>query len=665
MKWKYLVEELKLLGWKKAIFRVKYELSRRWYPYIYPIKTYHNIKTISLKEWHRQPFFLPDFTESSTIKAYRNMFSVEQKKQIVSDAQKIIHGQIQCFSKWWGNYGNPIDWHKNPQTGVSWPQNIHYSQVYSHAARCGDIKLSWELNRFPHLYTLGRAYLLTSEEKYAQAFFDALLSWEQNNPYRVGINWANGQELAIRSLAWIWAMYIFGNASSFNNNHFQRLQRLIFLHGEHIYHGINYARYAVHNNHLIGEALGLYAIGSIFPWLPKAKKWRNFGKKILENDCLQQFHDDGGYCQNSHTYHRLATHYYIWYCRIAESIGDTISQKVYLIIKRSADYFTAFINTANGYLNNWGCNDGALLCPWTMCCYRDFRPVISAARYLTEKKLSFTKGPWEEELFFLFGAQSLTAKILPCSLKSQSFPTSGLHSLRIDEQNFIVFRCGSVIDRFGQADQLHVSLFWKGLCVATDAGTYSYYDKHYHQYFMGTKSHNTVTVDDKDQMYLHRPFKWLYWTKAKLLQVNAREIYGEHYSYPGVIHHRKIKKIHKDWQIEDFLVAQTEHKYILHWLIDSFSFTILYKDNYKFKVLLTTVQGSYYLQITSSHSTDFSIDVGWQSSFYQHKQQSISICAKNTNICTAFCSYFTATKENMSNKHVFTKFWNEYQRKFL
>lgn len=654
MRWKYLYAELKDLGWKKSIFRIKYEISRKWQPYTLPVKkNLPRITTISLKEWSSQKvaFFTPDFTKKTTLAAYHRLFSANDKDTILSYADRVINGEILCFSKWWGDYGNPINWHKNPQINISWPSEVHYSQIYSHAKQCGDIKLVWELNRFPQVYLLVRAYLLSGDEKYPAAFLQQLHDWQKHNPYRAGANWANGQELAIRSLAWIYALYVFCSSSCFGEEDFQSLQKLLYLHAQHIYREIHYARYAVHNNHLIGEALALYAIGSLFPWLTKAKKWRTFGKFILHNDCLKQFHADGGYCQSSHTYHRLAMHYYIWYCRITESIGDDVHQEVYDVIEKSHNYLQAFLNTTNGHLNNWGCNDGALLCPWTVCGYRDFRPLLSATHYLLNKTRLFTHGPWDEELFFFFGSKSLQTKMSPQQLKSSSFSISGLHTLRVDQQNFAIFRCGSVIDRFGQADQLHVDICWRGIPIAIDAGTYSYYHKKDHQYFMGTKSHNTVSVDDQDQMYLLRPFKWLNWTKAQLLFHNGWQVCGEHYGYDDVIHKRCLQHMNNTWIIEDILGAKITHKYVLHWLITFFSFTITEKNANNLKMKLQTTQGDYYLQIRSTASVEFSVQVanknskqGWQSQFYGHVEKAISIQATTAGNNVTFTSHFTGNE---------------------
>src|SRR5439155_22299784 len=63
-----------------------------------------------------------------------------------------------------------------------------------------------------------------------------------------------------------------------------------------------------------------------------------------------------------------------------------------------------------------------------------------------------------------------------------------------------------------QADLLHVDIWWKGLNVALDAGTYKYSaPAPWNNAFARTVYHNTVTVDAEDQMEQAGPFLWLPW----------------------------------------------------------------------------------------------------------------------------------------------------------
>jgi len=661
---KNLYEEIKLLGFKGTLFRIYYEFSLRsglkeLFSFIKPRV---NIR-ITIEEWrkNRPKCFLPTIEEAK--KVLNEILRDEDKDKIIKIADDILKSNIICFSKWIGNYKNPIDWHYNPKKQTSWPKNIHWSKVAKFEKYCGDIKLSWEINRFPHVYYLVRAYIITGDSKYVKLFTEHLKSWEENNPYDYGINWNSGQELSIRIISWIYALYMMGNDNYFKNDDFQRLVRLIYYHAKHIEKNINYAYYAVHNNHLIGEALGLYIVGVLFPYFKESKRWRKKGKKILEGSkCIKQFYEDGGYCQLSFNYQRLALHYYLWALRIADVNGDVFSEDILKILDRSARFLYSFINLEDGRLPNWGANDGALLNPWTSCDFSDFRPIINALSYITRKKRVFASGLWDEELFWFFGTDALKAQIHPYKLKSYSFPYTGIHVLRKDGKNFVSFRCGSVIDRFGQADQLHVDLWWKGLNIAIDGGSYLYNDElQYHRYFMGTRSHNTVIVDDEDQMLLHRRFKWLYWTKAKLLHFSYDCAEGEHYGYlrlkGKVIHRRKIKILEKDvFIIEDKIFQNYDvyHSYDLHWLINDFKYSVDNLGNNIYKITLETPKGEYYIFLKSSKEAKIIINRakednknpdGWQSRYYGEKIPALSIHLKciSNNGCD-FITIFTPEK---------------------
>lgn len=656
-----IFEELKLLGIKGSLFRIYYELKLKIGSKKFGL-FFNNTKEIKIdiETWRRKKnnIFFPSTTEAK--RGLNTLLLEESKRGIIGVAEKAMKGEILCFSKWHGNYGNPINWHLNPTTGISWPRDIHWQKVMKYEKNCGDIKLTWEINRFPHLYYFVRAYVLTEDKKYVKAFCNQLRTWDEQNPYGYGVNWFNGQELAIRLLSWIYAIYMMGDDDSLTEEDFQRFVKLLYLHTRHIEENISYAYYAVHNNHLIGEALGLYISGTLFPYFLESERWRKKGKEILEGKrCLNQFYTDGGYCQLSFNYQRLALHYYVWALRVAELNGERFNREIYTIMDKSAMFLSACMNREDGTLPNWGANDGALLSPWTTCDCRDYRPLINALSYITRRKRAFESGPWDEELLWFFGQESLDSEIEPYHLQSESYPTTGLHILRNSENTFGMFRCGTVRDRFGQADQLHVDIWWNGFNIAIDGGSYLYNDElQYHRYFMGTKSHNTVTVDSQDQMLLYRRFKWLYWTKAHLLNYSDKYAEGEHCGYRrlgnALTHRRAFKTLGaSSFLVEDFLTqnGNTIHAFDLHWLIQDFPWTVYKIEENKYVITFVTPKGNYYLFIESDKDAELTInrakdDIlcpdGWQSGYYGEKRPALSLhlVSNSENECT-FVSLFT------------------------
>ncbi len=95
-----------------------------------------------------------------------------------------------------------------------------------------------------------------------------------------------------------------------------------------------------------------------------------------------------------------------------------------------------------------------------------------------------------------------------------TFDKGGYYIIR-EPETLTFIKCGSYKDRPSQADNLHLDIWYKGENILPDAGTYKYNtDEQTMRYFGGTQSHNTVMLDDKDQMLKGGHFMWFYWTQC-------------------------------------------------------------------------------------------------------------------------------------------------------
>jgi hypothetical protein len=136
-------------------------------------------------------------------------------------------------------------------------------------------------------------------------------------------------------------------------------------------------------------------------------------------------------------------------------------------------------------------------------------------------------------------------------------------------------RASSFRSRLGHMDQLHLDLWWRGLNITQDAGTYLYNaDPPWDNPLVASRVHNTVTVDNRDQMTRGGRFLTLDWFPAfsKRLIATDEEVSGRlmayHKGYRGVRHERVLTVFGDErWQVEDTLVSQQPHLYRLHWLL--------------------------------------------------------------------------------------------------
>ena len=108
----------------------------------------------------------------------------------------------------------------------------------------------------------------------------------------------------------------------------------------------------------------------------------------------------------------------------------------------------------------------------------------------------------------------------------------------------MMVRCGRYRHRPLQADMLHVDFWWNGQNVLADPGTYSYNPPAgWGGHFPGTGSHNTITVDGRDQMVRGPRFMWLHWVQGEVLGSGYEDgswIVVEHTGYSPARHRRLI-----------------------------------------------------------------------------------------------------------------------------
>lgn len=515
--------------------------------------------------------------------------------QLTAEAEAILAGAWRYFGRRPFPVGFPPDWHRNPLSGELAPAARHWSQIgdFDH----GDIKLIWEASRFSVAYTLVRAYALTGDERYPGAFWALVLDWAEKNPPQRGPNWKCGQEAALRALAWCFGLFGFSASPASTCDRVAFLAAMLAAHAERIERTISFARLQK-NNHAVSEALGLWTVGLLFPEFRRAHHWRTLGKTILEEEIRRQIYPDGSYILFSTNYHRMVLQLLIWALRLGEINNDRFSDEAYVRFEKALLFLHQLTDPETGRTPNCGGNDGTLVLALNSCAFSDFRPVLQAGYYLLHRKCLFPLGSWDEDLFWLFGVEALqrspsksTGAAPKQEQKSCSHPdepeielrqsslsaqSGGYYTLR-SRHSWALARCSHYQDRPHQADQLHLDLWWHGVNVACDAGSYLYNGElPWNNSLARTVVHNTVTVDGCDQMARASRFLWLDWAQGSIRwqMSSSRGLLefweGEHTGYRrlGVTHRRAVLRAGEDsWLVVDDILGTGDHTTRLHWLL--------------------------------------------------------------------------------------------------
>lgn len=593
---------------------------------------------------------------------HRSLFTQWDTKELSPqyEVEGLVKGQWRYFSHMVAGSTFPPNWHSNPCTGESAPSNVHWSQIgdFGH----GDIKVIWELSRFGVAYSLARAYARSGNNCYANYFWQLLEDWQLNNPPNQGANWKCGQETALRVMACCFALYAFLDSPSTTPERIVSLTQLIAVSGYRIEGNLSYAL-SQRNNHGISEGVGLWTIGLLFPELRHASRWRKQGQQVLERLAQELIYDDGSFVQHSVNYHRLMLHAYLWAIELGEKNKQPLSSTLKQRVGKAGHFLYQLQDQQSGHLPYYGQNDGALILPLTNADYQNFRPVIQATHYLSTGSRCYESGVWDEELLWLFGPHAIEAPLSPPPVTDLRAKVGGYYTLR-SKDGFAFVRCGTYKDRPGQADMLHVDLWWRGQNIALDAGTYSYNAPlPWDNPLAGTAYHNTITVDDRDQMDRVGKFLWLPWlagcetayTHSPDRHVSYWE--GEHNGYerlPHPVHYRRaiLKVGEKGWLMWDRLVSNTAHKYRLHWLLLDCPMNW---DDLECRLCLETSSGDYYVQLGSdSDSTHFFLirgdpdnPRGWHAPYYQFRAPTLSVTGEDNQQSINFWTFFSAAPSIM------------------
>ncbi len=500
--------------------------------------------------------FYPSFDDpNATIHALRTHFPGEEN-QIIARADRICDGFFDLLGYKNLYFENKVpDWHRDPILHRVSPK-IHWSRIaLEDATQSGDKKIIWELNRHQYFSTLGRAYWLTRDEKYADAWIALLESWFAENPPKIGVNWLSSLELAFRSISWIWAFHFFKDSPKFSPEIFLLLLKYLYLHGRHIETYLS--TYFSPNTHLTGEALALYFLASFLPELKDSSRWKNSGYRILLDSLDFQVRDDGVYAEQSSHYHRYTVDFYASLLILRRQAGEKIEPKHLEKLNGLLD-FLLHITQPNGEIPMFGDDDGGRFYFLDEKAPADSSPTLALGAVLLGRgdlKTGSVKAG--AELLWLLGADGLrefeNLETLEPAETIKAFRPSGFFLIRDSwnaDSNFLLIDCGKhgfLNGGHAHADALSIVMSVDGEPLLIDPGTHNYTsDLESRRLFRSTSSHNCLTVNGESSSIPDGPFSWISKTDAHLLEwendTNAVRFRGTHSGFErfGVDYEREI-----------------------------------------------------------------------------------------------------------------------------
>lgn len=157
---------------------------------------------------------------------------------IIVSADRVCAGKFETLGygplEFSDKSSNRINWHLDAISGKVAPL-LHWSRINAlDFSQVGDSKVVWELNRQQWGTTLGLAWQLTGDERYAQVFMQHVRTWMQDNPAGYGINWCSSLEVSYRMISWCWALVLFKDSASLSPHTQLSMMSWLQAHAVHI-----------------------------------------------------------------------------------------------------------------------------------------------------------------------------------------------------------------------------------------------------------------------------------------------------------------------------------------------------------------------------------------------------------------------------------------------
>ena len=196
-----------------------------------------------------------------------------------------------------------IPWHWDVLSEYQWDKRTYHKKIAIPYDRA-DIKVPWELSRCQHLPSVGIAYLVTGNPRYATEIITQIEDWIDANPPGYGVNWACTMDIAIRAVNWLWAYNLIVSSASLGDAFVMKFLASLISHARHITRNIERYAGGITTNHTLANYVGLLYLGLTLPEFPEAERWTADGMNGIE-DCMKlQVLPDGADFENSIAYHR-------------------------------------------------------------------------------------------------------------------------------------------------------------------------------------------------------------------------------------------------------------------------------------------------------------------------------------------------------------------------
>lgn len=446
-----------------------------------------------------------------------------------------------CDHEFWFNTEHDLEQLDDP---VCYGKKIHWD--YNPG---GDPEYVWQFNRHRYFITLGQAYQLTGDEKYAECYAAMLADWIRENPLDEEHKKTTWRilEAGFRGEYWTKAFYYFKDSPAVTDELVAAFGECLHTHAEYLIS--MHSPYRLISNWGVIENHGLFEIALTLPRSDKTNYYMETAINHLEKLSRMAVMPDGVEWEQSPMYHNEVLKCFLDVILLADRNGIMLPDAIRDCARRMA-YADRIWQKPDHHEFMMGDSDDFDISP-SLCraayCMED--AVLKSGAY---EKPDFETA-WDIGMEGIAAYEALEAE--QPEFTSAALADTGNYYFRSDwsrQGNLMHLHCGTLGAGHGHSDQLHIDLVAHGEDVLMDGGRYTYVFGEKRREYKDPTMHNTITVDGK----LFTVCKDS-WECSKLSQpVKQQFVAGEKYEFvqaghlgymeQGVFVNRKIVYIRPD-----------------------------------------------------------------------------------------------------------------------
>ena len=348
----------------------------------------------------------------------------------------------------------------------------------------GDQEWCFAFSRHTFLVNLARAYSLTRDEKYRDAWIRLFEDFFHNTAIDETTRERSWRtlECGIRIENYIRSIEIFEDAKALPDDVMRDIDAFLATHVGYLLE----AHTAFHrlSNWGVLQDHGLLLAAS---WLSMEDVQKEALGRLDEEIRLQTM-DDGIHWEQSTTYHAEVLHAVLDSLLVATRLGldipSTLMERTHLLARGLAG-----IVRPDGICHLFGDSDEM-----------DVRDILMKAAVLFDDgELSWiAQGGADNDFYASFPLDQRLPKPVAIADRSHFFQDTGNVILALSSDSEVRFHCGLYGSGHGHFDQLHFDIWHKGVEIITDSGRYTYVDGKERRHLKGSFAHNTIIVDGQE-----------------------------------------------------------------------------------------------------------------------------------------------------------------------